>query len=602
MALALLVVFAIAAVSTAASGTKVLTDLQVDLPVERRWLSPIGTFTVVLTSTISVATVIVTWLMMMNVGLRASSIVAVISMIGIAGFGAWRRRPDSILPLLAEEWRRAPVTITLLILVVIGVIAYVILVVARAGDYSWDSWGYHFAINHSMLQEDGFYHLPELIKWMHYPAGFELQGSLVGLATGSVKAFSLVQLPYAMGMGTVVATTLAGRKGEWGGLAGIGSVFAIPAVWTQLATGYVDVAVAAIVLMAIVTLFAAYQTMSVWFLAPSALLIGMVPATKLLGAPGVVAGALLVVSLLLTSINWRQRVLIMALLAIPATPFLLRNYVEDGNPFYPVAFGPWEDAKGISIDQMRADTDGEQRPDEWVGLGFTEVMTESMIVSPLEAWFPDGPDDIYLFAYDARHGGLGILWPFVIFGGLVGLVAARIRKDESLRSAGWMLVVGFLTLLIIPAAWWPRFALPAGVVMLLASLVLISRRALPVVAVVALAVGGCVVVKAESVRRSPEGDFGVKDVLANYDTAKLDIEERIVIGDGLLLPGALWGDRVGNSVSLAESVDEALVNDPDALILVQKETLGPNIPETHTAVEFQEPYVSTRWVWLIPSN
>ncbi len=571
------------------------------LNTTKRWLSPIGAVALSLAAVSVAAASSAAWLMMFGLGLRASG-VTVAGLAAIAAVVAWRRRSaDKILAALAQQWQEERWLVVTVVVFNVLVLSYVVLTLMRFGDMSWDAWWYHNAAANGMIQADGLYDMPMLVPWVHYAGLSEMQGSYLGLALGDALGFSLIQAPYALLFFTVIGTAAAKRHGGWAGVVMVATLLAVPSVWPQLFTAYVDVAVAAMLGMAAIALLAAWQARSPCLFFTAAILLGAIPATKPFGIAASVAVVAALVGSLRSGLGAKRVAVVVLLMAIPATPFLTRNLIEHENPFYPVETALWAPGDGLSTEEMRSFSDRTQRPLVWRDMSSVEVFVQSMLVFPTMG---EGG-----LEYDARFGGLGLMWLAVVGLGLVTMVVDRRRVVAQHLSLIWLIALASITWALLPAAWWPRFAVAPGGLVLFGFLLVIRPRIVPVLAVAALTMSASMVFLVEwDPNRASVAETAITATIASgYETALTNEAERlVVVGGSPASPGILWGTEPGaRIVEESDDLVAVLTENSDALVLVRSAALqhiAPDYLVGYERVQFVDLPTSELLEWLIPTH
>ena len=131
---------------------------------------------------------------------------------------------------------------------------------------------------------------------------------------------------------------------------------------------------------------------------------------------------------------------ILALVAILLAGFIweIKNWFNYGNPLYPFDFGvgPLVLVRGPLGSPNSAFLNNESAL-----AGF-----QNSPLSFIQAAWHFTPN----FTYDARQGGFGILWPFILLAAFVFLLKVR-------GSFQIILLASLLFTLITPANWWPRY-------------------------------------------------------------------------------------------------------------------------------------------------
>lgn len=360
---------------------------------------------------------------------------------------------------------------------------------ARVGDIGWDAATYHLPIVGAVVQEGSLFNFPDLRSFIFYPALVEVQATLVAAGFGSMHLPSLVQVGYLILGLWIVGTLVAHRTSQSVAIAAMLVAAAIPSAWLQARTLHSDVAFAVVLLAAVVTAVVAVRERSPAVICLAALLTGALPGMKL-GAPASIPVAAVVVLAALWRPKWRVVMAVVVLGVIGAAPYMLRNTVEFGLPFYPLDLtlpnGPVEAYPGYapySIRELGWFVDTSTRPDRLVGSGVLHATLFQYVESPVRVFGArlgwEGGDTSSLWArFDARFGGFGISW--LAFMGL-GLGAAGVRAvrgrapDGGWRSIALLVGLALVTFAVTQASWWPRFVIGVGFIAVVAAGLLVPR-------------------------------------------------------------------------------------------------------------------------------
>lgn len=422
-----------------------------------------------------------------------------------------RQNVKAALRQLGSEIREtAPTMIGFVILAGVQV-AFAFVTLSRVGDVGWDAATYHLPIVGSVIQEGSLFSWPDLRSFVFYPAMDEVQATLVGLALGSVHVASVMQVFYWALAIWLVGTIVARHTTPLSSLAAMAVAAAIPTAWVQARTLHEDVTFAAVLLAAGLTAVAAVASRRLPYLLMAALFTGALFGIKL-GAPAGIPIAVVIVGLALAHRPFRRSVPVVALLGVLATtPYIIRNTVEHGLPFFPISLSipndPVDEYPGqapYSINGLRWFVDQSQRPDAIVGAGTLEALWFQYVKTPTQVFFDKiglGEEQSTLWArFDARYGGLGFGWlALVVAGAVAGAVAAAKRAPPGgTRLALGLGILAALSLAITQASWWPRFVIGAGLLAVVAAAMVLPRRRVGhVVASALLAVSLFMLVHAE---------------------------------------------------------------------------------------------------------
>lgn len=351
-------------------------------------------------------------------------------------------------------------------------------------DLSWDGNSYHIPAIHQWALR-GYVHWitpdpPASWHWGNtidslfngYPKGLEVIAFVLTRATGSshlVNAVNLLFIP----AGALGVASIARRLGASGPSSAIaGSLFTfVPVVVTQANTTYVDAALGASV--AVVAAAALEATADVLdgrspMRTVPALGAGIGLALSI-KASGLALGFLPLILLAVVMLAhdrkaWRQHarfmVAALAVTAVVAGYFYVRNVWHKGNPIYPVQVTLLgrEILPGVPLREQI--TEGGVTPAfmqgwaDWrkVAVTWSQGYTRDL-------W----PDSIRYF--DAREGGLGFLW---LLGGLPAALALAVGHAGRLKRGGsedrraavvffvlfFHIAIGFV---LAPLHWWARY-------------------------------------------------------------------------------------------------------------------------------------------------
>lgn len=206
-------------------------------------------------------------------------------------------------------------------------------------SWAWDSLGYHLPIAHDVLQVGRLREVPGHLAYIEtYPRFADLVTTAHRILLGHERFVELSQwpfLPLFVAVGFRVARRLGlARASAWAIAA---APLALPVVYLQCATSYVDVAYAALLFGGFA--YAADRGARVHD-AFAAGLLGLALATKPSAPTSLVAGlgALVVVALMNRERGAVQRVFAIGLgAALVGAKVYLDNVIRFGNPVWPVA-------------------------------------------------------------------------------------------------------------------------------------------------------------------------------------------------------------------------------------------------------------------------
>ncbi|APR78368.1 Membrane protein [Minicystis rosea] len=308
--------------------------------------------------------------------------------------------------------------------------------------WAWDALGYHLPVVYDALQTHALREVPTHIPYVNaYPHAVEHFFIACRLLLGSDALLDFCQAPFALAACIGIAA-LARRAGAPAArAAAFGALFlALPLVMLQLASSYVDVAVAALLVL---TVYFATGPLAKADLALFAVAAGLLLDSKPSAPPAVA-----VVGLVVLVRAYRARVAGLALaasllaLVIGGQTYAV-NLLHHHNPVWPVSLrlGPialpgLHDAGPMFVLGL---------PEPYKHYGWLHRLLASLVALP----------DRYI--YDMRIGGLG---PLVA----AGLVPVAVVTARHARRAALPLLVLAVAAVASPAAHWMRYtlALPAA--------------------------------------------------------------------------------------------------------------------------------------------
>jgi hypothetical protein len=345
---------------------------------------------------------------------------------------------------------------------------------------------------------------------------------------------------------------------------------AFPIVALQLASNYVDVAYAALILAG--TALAAVPSPTLGTMLASGLALGLALGSKP-SAPPIVA----VLSLFLLVRARREERIGEGLLAV-ALAFVIGawKYIENvawfGNPIYPVRV----DVGPIALP-------GETTAAELATMGLREPWRSMSSPERLfHSWLAPWPE---VHVYDMRIGGFGPLFSFLLLPVGLALAAAGWRSRRLRRRFGTLwapLALLGLAGLASPGAYWSRYTIVVAVAALVAAIVLAelaNARARPLVHMVAASLAAIGLFSAYpgftfegpplfALLGLPRADREAAFGLDSHEGLWRDARERLGAGegfgydDGVQLAGRMMpSDGRGRVVYLAGRDPE-----PDALV------------------------------------
>src|SRR5580704_13332362 len=386
------------------------------------------------------------------------------------------------------QMRRHPLLVVLGALVV-AQYAWQILLSVRLPPVSYDSLSYHLIGPATWIQHGAIVHSKQVVFSDTYPADQELLTAWVGTFFHSLRYNALSTLPFvalATSAVVMVARNLKVRV-HLALLAGLGFI-AMPALFLQASTSYVDIAggatvVAALGFLLIVPSVVTFDHGTARGLSGHLLLAGMAGglAAGTKSSNVVIAGIVIVMAFVQfvrvmdirpelseRTVRPRGRVGV-ACVAIPmaglAAFWYIRTWVTWNNPFYPVTVLGFPGVGSTSSIII-----GANRPTQirHVPLGELGAIVTS--------WLYDLHRHTYV--YDQRLGGFGVQWPLFVVPALIVAVVwfFRHRPGYLLGLILPVLLVAFAS----TAAWWARYTIAlagVGCICLAHGLERLARRA-----------------------------------------------------------------------------------------------------------------------------
>lgn len=338
-------------------------------------------------------------------------------------------------------------------LAVLGVSAVAVLLPIFAGvllvPWSWDGLGYHLPLVNDAVSEG-------TLRWVPSPGWFvNCYPHLVDVFFVAVRIsfvddayVDLGQLPFVLP--AVLSIALLARLG---GVASaralpLATLFtAFPIVSLQLASNYVDVAYAGLVLAGLT--LAALPTPSRATMLASGLALGLALGSKPSSPPIVLAGLLYLLFRARREERLGEGMLACALTFAIGSWKYVENLARFGNPVYPVrlSLGP------ISLP-------GETTAAELATMGLREPYRSMSGLERLAtSWLSPWPG---VHVYDMRIGGFGPLFTFLLLplGIAVAVAGWRSRRlRHRLGAVAAPLLVLAVVGLVSPGAYWSRYTI-----------------------------------------------------------------------------------------------------------------------------------------------
>jgi hypothetical protein len=367
----------------------------------------------------------------------------------------------------ALQLRRHPLLLALGLLV-LAEYAWQVALTVKLPQVSYDGLAYHLIGPDTWIQRGAIVQSHQNLFSDVYPSDHELITAWVGTFLHTMRYAGLTTLPF-VAMAASAVTMLARDlkvRAALAVLAGLGLI-AVPVVFLQAATAYVDIAGGATVLAAlgfllIVSSAVTFDHGTARGLAGYLLLAGT--------AAGLAAGIKstdLVIAAFVVVIGFVQFVRVTdirsdlpdrtlrprgrvgaACLAIPmfvlAAFWYLRTWVTWNNPFYPVTILGFPGRGTTSAVII-----GANKPPQLRHVAFGAVG------AVVKSWLYDLHRHAYI--YDQRLGGFGLQWPVIVVPALVVATVwfARYRPAYLFGFIVPIVVLSFAS----SAAWWSRFTI-----------------------------------------------------------------------------------------------------------------------------------------------
>lgn len=376
---------------------------------------------------------------------------------------AWFTREVPGDGLFAAAWRRGPEAMMLA-----GCVLLAAALTARLLPiWQWDAYGYHLPFVNFVLQNHGFVGVPQDLRYITtYPHNVELGMIWLRAMLPDDRLIDLAQVPYGLA-GAVLTAAIARRLGAERGLAMLAGAawLAVPAVFLQLPTDYVDVGMAAALLGAVY--FLLIVDVSWKHLLIGGLALGLFLGSKPSAPIAVAFVGLLTVIRSVRARAYRGLALCVAACALFGAGMYVEMLVRHGNPVWPVQvkLGPVTLPGDMVVDELLAA--GAELPRATGGL------FERLSVS----WLAIGARPVF----DMKVGGLGLILLLCLPLAIYALIH---RKNP------WLVAALVASLLVADPAI-PRYVLAFPALLLALALSQVTARwsRWVTVAVLAVSVG-----------------------------------------------------------------------------------------------------------------
>jgi len=339
-------------------------------------------------------------------------------------------------------WRHAVTVASAGPLLVCGAAMAIVVVAASwLPVWQWDALGYHLPFVNFVLQSASLDGVPRDVGYLStYPHDVELCFLAFRSMLPDDRVVELAHVPFGV-LGAVATAALARRSGARADDAAIAgaSWLTLPAVFLQLPTNYIDVACAALLLLAVYWVLATPTPRSV---ACAGLALGLYLGSK--------PNAPVPTALLFALLAWRAvragqgrwlAVAALSILALGAGSYA-DNLVRHGNPIWPIKLPMWPLRVG---------------PEVWTlpGTASMRSLLEAGAAAPrahgplpwrvLVSWTSLGAPPVF----DMRLGGFG----------LVCLAAVVVAAVRVVRERTWVLAAAALATLASPDPSVARYIL-----------------------------------------------------------------------------------------------------------------------------------------------
>jgi hypothetical protein len=324
----------------------------------------------------------------------------------------------------------------------------------RLRPWAWDALGYHLPLVHHALTVASLQRVPTHVVYVNvYPHLVDVYFVWWRALLADDTWIELAQLPFAV-LGVLSIACMAARRSVAPprALALSALWLAIPNVALQLATNYVDVAFAALLVASVehATRDRGGRTTQLLCGLALGVFLACKPSAPL---PFVLLGGALLL------LRRARAVAPLALAVCIGAPTYVENLLRYGNPIWPVR-----------VDVGPLHLPGLEAPSHLYEIGLPEqVRRHGWLGRLLLSWF-HAPSS---YIYDMRLGGFGPL--FLLLLACAALVLAKKRLRRSMPRGTLLLA---LAALATPAAFLPRytFALPALLLAVYASATARVRR------------------------------------------------------------------------------------------------------------------------------
>ena len=322
---------------------------------------------------------------------------------------------------------------------------------------SRDALIHHLAVPKLWLKHGGIYEIP-WANYAYYPMNIDILYALCLYFKNDI-APKIIHLVFGMGTGLLIYFYLKTKYGRNWGLLGMGIFITTPIVIWLSTTAYVDLGMTFFITSSVMAFIkwrdSEYKNIK-WFLL-SGLAMGMAVGSKY---NALIAAFILDMLLMLSVVQDKHKqtaalwygILFFVIAAFTASPWYLKNYLQTGNPFYPLFGGFFK-----SLHHHPAlEASGRHAIEKTRQIGFfkmREVMYgesfwETLLI-PIRIFF-QGKDNSYQYFQGVLNPILIIFSPFILF-------KRRYRKDQIVFV---VFTVFFIAMVFFLTAKQVRYILP----------------------------------------------------------------------------------------------------------------------------------------------
>lgn len=371
--------------------------------------------------------------------------------------------------------------------VVVATIIYSCVTLVRSGDMGWDSNAYHLPLAGILLYygaSDWPTAISDSLFTIFSPYGPHALAANWIWINDDFRMFSTASILQLVGLICVVLGDFYKRHPNnfrflMAGFLLVISVVVSPSVIGQITHGYVDLIIAVYVFVGFYILFADSGLSDNIKIFLSVIFVSSAAAGKTQYITiGFLVLLIVVLLVLIKRIPLKVIPIAFILFTVVCIVPYLRNYLEYGNPVFPISFGWFKGS--ISISELNSSIDS-FAPSAWPSSSLLRIifsiLLSSMfvfrdIVSMQLGKYIENRPDISAFAYDTVIGGYGL--PLAIIAVLslfLVLFNLFVSRRDFLQNQIFRILILFTALfglLIISGGWWARYGLGLGLFLILA--------------------------------------------------------------------------------------------------------------------------------------